>query len=97
MEHKVRWKRPSSSGVYNKQQMAHLNTELLRFDIVDEEGEAFLPRRVFRCVHHLRKETTLIWHDEETQASTVLSPQQLTWLFQVHCTISCIFTQPDTT
>lgn len=84
-------------GVYNKQQMAHLNTELLRFDIVDEEGEAFLPRGVFRCVHHLRKETTLIWHGGETQASTVLSLQQLTRLFQVHGTISCFFTQPDTT
>lgn len=58
--------------------MANLNTELLRFDIVDEEGEAFLPRGVFRCVHHLRKETTLIWHDGVTQASTVLSLQQLT-------------------
>lgn len=73
MEHKVRWKflwALVGPGVYNKQQMANLNTELLCFDIVDEEGEAFLPHGVFWGVHHLRKETTLIWHSRETQVST---------------------------
>lgn len=35
-----------------------LNAELLCSDIVHEEGEAFLPGRVFGGINHLREEAT---------------------------------------
>lgn len=42
-------------AVLYKWQRAHLNAELLRFDIVDKKGETLLPRRVFGSVNHLWK------------------------------------------
>lgn len=37
----------------------NLNTELLCFDVMHEEGEALLPHRVFGGKHDLRREKTI--------------------------------------